>query len=246
MRARAHMRGQTGRTSFARVMAAGLFGLSLLMSAQMSRAQDFGLQLGQVVSPVFVVDESEVFRGTKYGARLIDDYRATITRLTEESEKIASALEEEERGLAARRAEMEREAFLELAEEFNTRANEIRQERLDAAENAKAQFYAAQQGFAENVQPILFQLLRQRGGVVLLDRRSVIYGLEQIDLTQDAIAEVDRTLGEGPRIDAPLDMTAPGPSETKEEDALLPVPTLEAEDNAAAGANQPQKAIAPE
>lgn len=229
-----------------RGLGALVLGMASLAGVNSASAQNFGLELGEVVSPVFVVDESEVFRGTKYGARLIDEYRATITRLTEESEKIATALEEEERGLAAKRSEMDRVDFAALAEEFNTRANEIRQERLDAAENAKAQFYAAQQGFAENVQPILFQLTRERGGVVLLDRRAVIYGLNQIDLTQAAIELVDQTLGEGPRVDTVIETASPTTPEAAEEEALLPVPTLEAEENEAAASDQIEKATAPE
>ncbi|MBT8411183.1 MAG: OmpH family outer membrane protein, partial [Octadecabacter sp.] len=50
-------------------------------------------------------------------------------------------------------------------------------------------------------QPILGQILFERGAYAILDRRSVLLSLGSIDVTEDAIALIDADIGDGSSAD---------------------------------------------
>ena len=51
--------------------------------------------------------------------------------------------------------------------------------------------------FFKKVYPILYELLIERGGLVLIDQRNAILWDNSVDITDDAIAAINRVLGSG-------------------------------------------------
>lgn len=160
------------------------------------RAQD-ATQSDIVQSPIMVLDFERVFLETAYGQRLAAELSAEGERVQQELDRLANELLAEESALTEARADMEPEAFRAAAEAFNERAQTMRargveeQNRLVALE----QFERAR--FNERIQPLINDMMVARGAVVAMDRRSVLLALGGANATEEVIAAINRTLGDG-------------------------------------------------
>ncbi len=173
------------------LLAAALAGpLALALPAA---AQD----LGRVVSPVLTIDRDRLFAGTLFGQRVNAETEVARAAMAEETRKIEIALAEEEKTLTAQRATMSPKAFRELADAFDAKVRALRIERDAAEENLRAQITAAQTAFFDQIGPTLGLLVRERGAVMIVDRRAILLTTADIDITAEAIARIDLLLGDG-------------------------------------------------
>ncbi len=155
------------------------------------------LSMGQVRSPVLTLDVERLLAETRFGRRLSEDIRARAEAVDLENEQLRIQLTEEERALAERRPTMEVEEFRAAAEAFDQRVQQIRAEQ-DAEEQAlESSFEQGRQDFLNTVQPILGQLMVDRGAAVLLERRDVFLSALAVDITDEAILAIDEELGDG-------------------------------------------------
>lgn len=184
-----------------------VLGMAAVLGAMPARAQE----LGQVISPVFTLNQERLFTETQYGARILAERQAAIETHVAETSKIETALEAEERTLTAKRQTLAPEEFRALATEFDERVRQLRLDREQTETNLLRQYQTAQDGFFQNVGPVIATLVRARGGVVLIDSRNVLMMVGDVDITTQAIEEVNRTLGEGPKVQyfVPLEKTDP-------------------------------------
>ena len=148
-------------------------------------------------SPVVVLDRDALYARSAFGRRVAADIDAASTDLATENRRLESELEAEERALTARRETMEPDAFRELASEFDTRVTAIRQ-----AQDAKARAIAqqtdrAQALFLEQANPILVEMAREAGALVILDKRFAIASADEVDITARAQERIDAALGDG-------------------------------------------------
>jgi len=156
-------------------------------------AQDFG----RVVSPILTLDREQLFAGTLYGQRVNRELEAASTAMAAETRAIEAALEAEEQALTEQRATMEPEGFRELASAFDDKVQALRAEREAAEADLLAQIEAAQLAFFNRIGPVLGQLVRDRGAVLIVDRRAVLLAATDIDATSAAIERIDAVLGDG-------------------------------------------------
>ncbi|MEJ6394664.1 OmpH family outer membrane protein [Gymnodinialimonas sp. 2305UL16-5] len=155
---------------------------------------------------VLVLNQERLLQLTQYGMRLQRELEAASAALANENRQIESLLTEEELALTERRETMPPDEFRGLADEFDIRVTAIRAAQDAKTRDLQAQADAAQQRFFEESVPVLLQLIEDRGAAVLLDSRSVLLSADSIDITEEAIAEIDETLGDGgpdPIIDLP-------------------------------------------
>lgn len=162
-------------------------------------AQDFG----RVVSPILTLDRERLFAGTLYGQRVNRELEAASTAMAAETRAIEAALEAEEQELTDKRATMEPEAFRELATAFDDKVQALRAERDAAETDLLAQIEAAQLAFFNRIGPVLGQLVRDRGAVLIVDRRAVLLAATNVDITAAAIERIDAVLGDGGDIGVP-------------------------------------------
>lgn len=151
----------------------------------------------QLRSPVLTVDADRIFEDTLFGQRIVEDLNAVGERLTAQNRRIEAELTAEENALTVQRATMEPEAFREAADAFDTRVQDIRREQ-DAKERAFQQ--ALSQGrdaFYSAATQVMGQLMVDAGAVVILDRRAVFLSVGLVDITDEAIAAIDRQLVDG-------------------------------------------------
>lgn len=185
-----------------------LFGLALLIGASSAFAQP--LSFGRVDGPAIVVlNQERLFAESLFGQRVQDELEAASSELSRQNRELEASLLEEELGLTRQRATMSEEEFRPLAEEFDTRVEEIRAAQSEVLRRLNAQADGAQQLFVELTTPILRGLLRDIGASAVLDSRAVLYVVDGGDVTQLALERIDAELGDGG--DEPiLDRLVPG------------------------------------
>ncbi|MCK0166543.1 OmpH family outer membrane protein [Jannaschia sp. S6380] len=180
--------------------------LAALLTVGPAAAQQAGSQgpspsLGVPQSSVVVLDRDALFAQSMFGRRVARDIEAASAELAVENRRIESELEAEEQALTDRRAAMNPEAFRELAADFDARVTDIRQTQAAKARAITQQGERAQALFLERANPILVELARETGALVILDRRLVIASADQVDITVLAQDRIDAALGDGTEIE---------------------------------------------
>ncbi|TYB81586.1 OmpH family outer membrane protein [Maritimibacter fusiformis] len=186
-----------------------LLRLALVLAALATPAQ--AQQLGEVVSPILTLDREALFSGTLYGKRVNAELEAASNLLAAETRRIEAELEAEERALTEQRATLPAAEFRALADAFDDKVQALREERERTQDAAVRQIEAAQADFFNRIGPILGQLVRERGAVMILDRRAILLTAADVDITRAAIARIDAELGDGDG-NLPGDDPAPVPA----------------------------------
>lgn len=156
--------------------------------------------------PIIVIDQNALFEQSAFGRAAKVRLEEASRALAAENREIEAALEVEERTLTEQRATLPADQFRKMAEAFNVKVEGIRK-----AQDAKSRSIARardedRQRFLAETRPVLAQILRDSGGVVLLDRSQVVLSLERIDITAEAVRRMDAVIGTGNLSPAP-----PGP-----------------------------------
>ncbi|MEM9434061.1 MAG: OmpH family outer membrane protein [Pseudomonadota bacterium] len=182
------------------------FGLGLLIPAA-AIAQ---------TAPVLTLNQEALYLASDFGKRVQSELEQQSRALASENRRIETELVDEERALTEQRPDMEPAAFRELADEFDQRVTEIRDAqdaKLDAiqdrADAERARFY-------ELAFPVLLELVESSGAVAILNSDAVIFSVRNIDITEEAIAAVNTTIGSAPRDGAQMQSPAPRPNEAQE------------------------------
>lgn len=172
----------------------------------------------QVPAPILTLDQERLFDGSRVAERVAEEFERRSAELATENRRIEAELEAEELDLTKRRPGLAPEAFRALADAFDEKVQGIR-----AAQDAKARELQrlqeqGRQDFLRQITPVLAQIVRERGAVAVLDRRSVLLSADAIDITDEAIARINAAL------DAPAE-----PDPTPAEGTTDPAPDAAAE-----------------
>jgi len=195
-----------------RALALALLILAGPVGAQDATAPGGALSAGQVQSAVLTIDTEGLFAASLFGERITATLRAETDALAAENRRIEAALTAEEQSLTARRPAMAIDIFRTEAEAFDEKVQGIR-EAQDAKERAlQTALSSGRDAFLTAVSPVLAQMMRDSGAVVILDRRSVVLAAGSADITAEAIAAIDLTIGDGAAIWPPADAPVQGPS----------------------------------
>ena len=181
-------------------MRAGLFRAGLIIALGLGVPQGVAAQqLGVVTSDVIVIDAERLLSETDYGQRLQREIQAERDRLIAYNDRVASDLEAEEQALTEMRSESEPDAFREMADAFDAKVTQLRQDSERMSRELERRRDLAPLQFMRVVQPVLSELLQETEAVVLLDRRSVLLHAEVADVTDLAITRINATVGSGPQ-----------------------------------------------
>ncbi|MBC57720.1 MAG: outer membrane chaperone Skp [Confluentimicrobium sp.] len=144
-----------------------------------------------VRSPVVTIDQERLFNESAYGKAILAGLEAEGASLAAENREIEDQLVAEERALTSERAGMDPAEFRKRAMAFDERVVSIRAEQDEKARALGRRRDTAQANFYQTILPVLTQIVRERGAVVVLESRAVILSAEQIDITGDAIERID-------------------------------------------------------
>lgn len=147
--------------------------------------------------PLLTLDENQLFAESAFGKAALARQDADARALIEENRRIEAALEVEEQDLTTRRPTMGREEFTPLSDAFNLKVEGIRKAQDAKSRDLNRRADQDRQAFLLAVRPVLADLMAARGAVAIIDKRAVFVGFENIDITAEAIAELDKALAEG-------------------------------------------------
>lgn len=156
---------------------------------------------GRAIVPVLTLDWEQLFEETLWGKRIRSDLSEASRALNAENNRIADDLIAEEKALTDRRPTMDPKVFRTEADAFDERATAIRNAQKAKAQALSQNFETARQEFFSAVAPLLDDMLASRGAVVVLDRRVIIRGLAEADVTAELVKLVDARLNAGPADD---------------------------------------------
>lgn len=154
------------------------------------------LTFGEVATPVLVVDSERIYAESKIGARITKSLEARLEDLVAENRRIEAELTTEEQDLTEKREQLAPDAFRELADGFDAKVQRIRAEQDTKQRELQRLRDEERQGFLDAVAPILSGIARERGALLILERRTVLLSAEGIDITDEAIARIDRALSD--------------------------------------------------
>jgi len=154
-------------------------------------------EAGSGLSPVLTIDSERVFGTSEIGQKITDKLEAELESLVAENRKIEADLTAEEQDLTAKRAGMDPTEFRALADAFDVKVQRIRSEQ-DAKQRAlQARREAERQNFIDVIAPILTSIGRERGAIVILERRSVVLSADSADITDEVISRINAALADG-------------------------------------------------
>lgn len=172
--------------------------------------------------PILTLDQERLF-SAEAAVRLSSETERLAAELAAENRRIEAELSAEELELTELRPTLEPEAFRELADAFDAKVEQIRAEQ-DAKERALQQRREEdRQTFLRQITPILAEIARDRGALVVLDRRAVILSADAIDITEEVVARINAAFEEAPE--------SPTPAPPPEQDAPMPDPESGAPEN---------------
>ncbi|MGB3244015.1 MAG: OmpH family outer membrane protein [Sulfitobacter sp.] len=171
-----------------------LLGAAPVLSQQQ---KEVPLERGVVISPVLTIDSERLFLESAFGKRVAGEAEAKGAELSTQNRKIEADLEAEEKAITLKRATLSPEAFRTLADAFDKKVQETRAAQTAKGRAINEEFDRAREVFLSAAAPVLEKLMRDAGAAVILDRRSVFVSASAVEITQDAIALLDETLGTG-------------------------------------------------
>ncbi|MEP3917701.1 OmpH family outer membrane protein [Ascidiaceihabitans sp.] len=154
-----------------------------------------------VRSPVLTIDSDRLYQNSDFGRRVVAELDALGAELSSENRRIEADLEAEELDLTDKRKTMTPEAFRILADAFDEKVRDIRQQQQKKTQSLNARLDDQQRTFLLAAAPILEDLMREAGAAIIIERRDVFLSAGAIDITAAAIARINQTLGAG---EAPL------------------------------------------
>ncbi|MFC7703745.1 OmpH family outer membrane protein [Plastorhodobacter daqingensis] len=163
----------------------------------------------QEARPILTINQERLFEDSLFGQRLQAEIEAAYQELAAENRRMEAELEAEERRLTELRPTLPAEEFRPLAEAFDQRVTEIRRTQDAKSREISARTELGYQSFVGAALPILAAIMDDLGAEVILDSRTVFLSSDRLDITAEALARIDATLGSGEAEAAPDGTVAP-------------------------------------
>lgn len=168
-----------------------------LLSAVFAFAAPVHGQESAAPSSVLTVDLEKIARESDYGQRVNGLYQAEILTLQSQAKQVEAELIAEEQDLVAQRDIVSPEEFKELSQAFDRKVVAIREDQNSKQSELQAKQRDDQRNLLRLIAPILYEIVSARGASVLIDRRNIVLDLSSVDITDEAIAKMNETLGDG-------------------------------------------------
>ena len=151
-----------------------------------------GPVLGSEKSSFYTVDMNKLLKQTAVGKKLISDNNSLKQSLQNENDALQAELLLEEKDLSELRSSLSADEFRPKALAFDQKVTIIRLEQAQKEENLLRNIRKKESEFYKNIYPILYKLLSEHGGLILLDQRNVVLWDSSVDITDEAIDMINR------------------------------------------------------
>ena len=145
-------------------------------------------------SELFTVDMTKLFRSSEFGKNIIAANNIARKKLQSENEELEKKLLLEEKELSELRKTLSVEEFRPKALEFDKRVSTIRAEQGKKEEILNKKVRKEEADFFKRIYPLLYEILIERGGLILVDQRNIILWDNSVDITDDAIQAINQAL----------------------------------------------------
>ena len=145
-------------------------------------------------SELFTVDMTKLFRSSEFGKNIIAANNIARKKLQSENEELEKKLLLEEKELSELRKTLSVEEFRPKALEFDKRVSIIRAEQGKKEEILNKKVRKEETDFFKKIYPLLYEILIERGGLILVDQRNIILWDNSVDITDDAIQVINQAL----------------------------------------------------
>ena len=145
-------------------------------------------------SELFTVDMTKLFRSSEFGKNIIAANNIARKKLQSENEELEKKLLLEEKELSELRKTLSVEEFRPKALEFDKKVSIIRAEQGKKEEILNKKVRKEETDFFKRIYPLLYEILLERGGLILVDQRNIILWDNSVDITDDAIQAINQAL----------------------------------------------------
>ena len=152
-------------------------------------------------SDLLTVDMTKLLKSSEFGKNIIAANNIARKKLQNENEELEKKLLLEEKELSELRKTLSIEEFRPKALEFDKKVTIIRAEQGKKEEFLNKKVRKEESDFFKRIYPFLYEILLERGGLILVDQRNVILWDNSVDITDDAIQAINQALGSGVKID---------------------------------------------
>ena len=159
---------------------------------------------------ILTVDQDRLYSASIYGRALETKSLTATQALGAENRKIETDLSAEEARLTTQRASIAPDVFGKLAAAFDEKVERIRAEQEAKGKDLTDDRDLGRKQFFEAAVPILAELMRQLGAFAILNHDAVVLSFDSIDVTDRAVVELDKRLGDGTKA-VPEPNQAPSP-----------------------------------
>ena len=150
----------------------------------------------EVKTAVYTIDMSKLIKQTQIGKKIILEDNISRQKLQSENEKLEAQLLLEEKELSEIRETLAADEFRLKAQEFDKKVTIIRTEQGQKEQDLIVENRKNESEFFKKIYPLLYGLLLERGGSILIDQSNAVLWDSSVDLTIDAVNLIDRVLGD--------------------------------------------------
>ncbi len=166
--------------------------LTALIAATAGHGQD--ASPGYPAAPpggILTLDPERLYQDTRFGRTIRAELDRLRAGLQAENGRLDRELGEEEAQLAARRPNMDPDEFHALADAFDEKAEAIRATQAGKLQGLIRRREDEKQRFFSAVLPVIADVVRERRGVIIFERRMVFLAADSIDITDQLIRRID-------------------------------------------------------
>lgn len=147
--------------------------------------------LFEIQSPILTIDQERLLAETQAGTAAFEQLEVAAQELSAENQRIEAELTQRERELTDQRPELSPEEFRDLADAFDARVQQIRAEQDEKARALNRARDEARAAFFQEAAETISDIVREKGAVIVLDRRDVFLSADRIDITDEAIERLN-------------------------------------------------------
>lgn len=149
---------------------------------------------------ILVIDTQQVINFSSLGQQVSAQLASAEAALRSENERISEALAEEERSITEQRDTLSPESFTALADAFDKKTQRLRSEQSEKLIALSKQREEMANDLLQTAMPILQDIMREAGAQALIDIKYIVLAADYLNITQEAIERINRSLQDGPSV----------------------------------------------
>ncbi|KAB7615883.1 OmpH family outer membrane protein [Amylibacter sp. SFDW26] len=175
-----------------------VFFAALIFGQTPYRAFAQSFPTSEELSNVATIDQERLFNGSAYGQSFTAKLQKDTNALADENRRIEQELVSEENDLTQKRKELSNVEFRKLASTFNEKVEKIRAEQALKTNELNATLIQARRAFFKLAQPIIIDLMQERGIKFILNNQAIFISTSDGDITDEAIERINTSLSSSP------------------------------------------------